>query len=231
MRRSFFGLLASLVVASTLGESTEPTTIRITTWNLEWFPNGPAHDRAPEIQAQRIAAAADVLRPIYPDIILLQEVRDYEACARLGEAIARGIYHVAICSAFREPFQSGLGKQQVAILSKYQAQAAWAEPWKSMNGVDPPRGFAFAWFKIGSEEIGVYSVHLKSNLITHGDRDAETAKNIQKREIAVTHPGTHGFPDATFDFIFGKGLTASPPTITPANASDHWPVTRDFRLH
>jgi hypothetical protein len=23
----------------------------------------------------------------------------------------------------------------------------------------------------------------------------------------VTHPGTHGFPDATFDFIFAKGLT------------------------
>jgi hypothetical protein len=21
----------------------------------------------------------------------------------------------------------------------------------------------------------------------------------------VTHPGTHGFPDATFDFIFAKG--------------------------
>jgi hypothetical protein len=80
---------------------------------------------------------------------------------RLDEAIAPGVYHVAICSAFREPFQNGLGKQQVAILSKFQAQAAWAEPWKSMNGVDPPRGFAFAWFKIGNEEIGVYSVHLK----------------------------------------------------------------------
>jgi hypothetical protein len=88
------------------------------------------------------------------DIILLQEVRDYEACARLGEAIEPGIYHVAICSAFKEPFQSGLGKQQ----------AAWAEPWKSMNGVDPSRGFAFAWFKIGNEEIGIYSVHMKSNL-------------------------------------------------------------------
>ena len=105
-----------------------------------------------------------------PDIILLQEVRDYDACARLGEAIAPGTYHVAICSAFKEPFQSGLGKQQVAILSKYQAQAAWAERWKSMSGVDPPRGFAFAWFKIGNDDIGVYSVHLKSNLITHGDR-------------------------------------------------------------
>ena len=293
MRRSFFGLLVSLVVASTLGNSTEQTKVRITTWNLEWFPNGSAHDATLEVQAQRIAAAADVLRPIDPDIILLQEVRDYDACARLGEAIAPGIYHVAICSAFREPFQSGLGKQQVAILSKYQAQAAWAEPWKSMNGVDPPRGFAFAWFKIGSQDIGVYSVHLKSNLITHGDREAETAKNIRKREIAiaqllthvhdvvsvtmpsikgvviggdfntnhdqemfaaertldslaaagyqngfeglplserVTHPGTHGFPDATFDFMFMKDLTASRPTVAQSEASDHWPVTRDFPL-
>jgi endonuclease/exonuclease/phosphatase family metal-dependent hydrolase len=238
--------------------------------------------------------AADVLRPINPDIVLLQEVRDYDACARLGEAIAPGIYHVAVCSAFREPFHSGLGRQQVAILSKYQAQAEWAEPWKSMNGVDPPRGFAFAWFKIGDHDIGVYSVHLKSNLITHGDKEAEAAKNIRKREVAiaqlvthvhdvigktmptikgvviggdfntnhdqamfaaertlgslgdagyqngfeglalserVTHPGSHGFPDATFDFIFAKGLTMLQPTVTQTNASDHWPVTRSFALH
>ncbi len=285
MNRALLALLATFVVALALGESPEPTKVRVTTWNLEWFPNGSAHDATPEVQAQRIAAAADVLRPINADIILLQEVRDYDACARLGEAIAPGIYHVAICSAFKEPFQSELGKQQVAILSKYQAQAAWAERWKSMSGVDPPRGLAFARFKIGSEEIGVYSVHLKSNLITHGDREVETAKNIQKREVAVaqllthvhdvigstmpsiksvviggdfntnhdqemfatertldslvdagyqngfeglpfservTHPGTHGFPDATFDFIFAKGLTASQPTVAHANASDHW---------
>jgi hypothetical protein len=37
-------------------------------------PNGSAQDATPEVQAQRIAAAADVLRPIDPDIILLQEV-------------------------------------------------------------------------------------------------------------------------------------------------------------
>jgi endonuclease/exonuclease/phosphatase family metal-dependent hydrolase len=294
VKRTLFALLAFLVVALALGESPEPTKVRVTTWNLEWFPNGSAHDAMPEVQAQRIAAAADVLRPIDPDIILLQEVRDYNACARLGEAIAPGMYHVAICSAFKEPLQSGLGKQQVAILSKYQAQAAWAESWKSMNGVDPPRGFAFAWFKIGNGDIGVYSVHLKSNLITHGDRETATAKNVRKREVAiaqllahvhdvigstmpsikgiviggdfntnhdqemfavektldsladagykngfeglalsqrVTHPGTHGFPDATFDFIFAKALPASPPTVAHANASDHWPVTRDFRVH
>ena len=268
-------------------------TVRCTTWNLQWFPNGSANETSTAQQEQRIKEAADVLRPINPDIVLLQEVRDYDVCARLCEAIAPGIYHVAICSAFKEPFQRGLGKQQVAILSKYQAQAAWAEPWKSMNGVDPPRGFAFAWFKIGNTDIGVYSVHLKSNLIKHGDKEAETAKNIRKREVAiaqllahirdvigttmptiksvviggdfntnhdqamfsaertldsltdagyqngfeglglserVTHPGSHGFPDATFDFIFAKNLTASQPTVTQTNASDHWPVTRNFRL-
>ena len=47
----------------------------------------------------------------------------------------------------------------------------------------------------------------------------------------VTHPGNHGFPDATFDYLFVKGLTAMQPSITRTTASDHWPVTRDFRLH
>ncbi len=54
-----------------------------------------------------------------------------------------------------------------------------------MEGIDPPRGFAFAWFKIGNADIGVYSLHLKSNLITHGDKETETAKNIRKREVSV----------------------------------------------
>jgi hypothetical protein len=34
-------------------------------------------------------------------------------------------------------------------------------------------------------------VHLKSNLITLGNREAETAKNIQKREVAITQLLTH----------------------------------------
>jgi endonuclease/exonuclease/phosphatase family metal-dependent hydrolase len=294
VNRALFALLASLIAGSALGESTESTRIRITTWNLEWFPSGSANEASLEQQNQRINQAADVLRPINPDIVLLQEVRDYDACTRLSEAIAPGTYHVAICSAFRERFQSGLGKQQVAIISKYQAQAAWSECWKLMSGIDPPRGFAFAWLKIGNEDLGVYSVHLKSNLITRGDREGETGKNIRKREVAVaqllthihdvigttmptiksiviggdfntnhdqamfaaertldsladagyqngfeglalsqrvTHPGSYGFPDATFDFIFAKGLTASQSTITRTTASDHWPVTRSFALH
>ncbi len=162
-----------------------------------------------------------------------------------------------------------------------------------MEGIDPPRGFAFAWFKIGNADIGVYSLHLKSNLVTHGDPIAETAKNIRKREIAIdqlmthvrdfigakipainrfiiggdfntnhdqamfaaektldtlgtgalrsvfdaipfeqriTHPGTHGFPDATFDYFFGKNVKFGKPIITRSNVSDHLPVTCDVMI-
>jgi endonuclease/exonuclease/phosphatase family metal-dependent hydrolase len=282
VKPTLFALLASLVVSAALGQPTETGKFRITTWNLEWFPNGSAREATPEKQAQRIQAAAGVLKELNPDILLLQEVRDYDACNRLAEAIQPGAYTVAICSAFKG------GKQEEAILAKIPAQAAWSESWKSMEGIDPPRGFAFAWFKIGNANIGIYSVHLKSNLVTHGDPVAETAKNIRKREVGIdqlmthvrdfigakipainrfiiggdfntnhdqamfaaektldalgtgafrsvfdaipfeqriTHPGTHGFPDATFDYFFSKNVEMGKPIITQSNVSDHLPVT------
>jgi hypothetical protein len=57
--RALLVLLAAFVVALALGESPEPTKVRVTTWNLEWVPNGSAHDATPEQQAQRIKEAAD----------------------------------------------------------------------------------------------------------------------------------------------------------------------------
>jgi hypothetical protein len=106
VKRALFAVVTSLVVGVAVGQSTEPTRIRITTWNLEWFPSGSAKEASAKRQNQRIKGAADVLRPINPDIVLLQEVRDYNACTQLGEAIARGICHVAIFSAFKEVFMS-----------------------------------------------------------------------------------------------------------------------------
>jgi exonuclease III len=124
MKRALLAVLVFFVVGSALGQS--PAKFRITTWNLEWFPNGSAREATPEKQAQRIQAAADVLKQLNPDILLLQEVRDYDACARLGEAIQAGAYTVGICSAFKG------GKQQEAIVAKIPAQAAWSESWKSI---------------------------------------------------------------------------------------------------
>jgi exonuclease III len=121
VNRILLALVAFLVVGSALCQSSEPNKFRVTTWNLEWFPNGSAREAPPEKQAQRIQAAADVLKKLNPDILLLQEVRDYDACARLGEAIQPGAYTVGICSALKR------GKQEEAILAKIPAQAAWSE--------------------------------------------------------------------------------------------------------
>jgi endonuclease/exonuclease/phosphatase family metal-dependent hydrolase len=286
-------IVVTTILANYVGAGSTGGDVRCTTWNLEWFPNGSAHDASPDEQNRRITGAASVLRPLHPDILLLQEVRDYDACSRLGDAIEPGAYHVEICSAFKEPFRSGLGRQQVAIVSRFQAQAAWSEQWKSVEGIDPPRGFAFAWFKIRGADIGVYSLHLKSNLITRGNKEDEAAKNIRKREVAidqlvvhvrdfigakipainrlivggdfntnqdqamfalektlgflknegfqnafeglpppqrVTHPANHGYPDATFDYLFGKNFKIGQAFATATEVSDHWPVTCDFQI-
>ena len=186
----FLGLFCFVAAAESA------STVRVTTWNLEWFPNRSPDETSPAAQAARIRGAADVLRPLNPDIILLQEIKDYDAVAQLAEAIKPKTYHVAICSAFRE--RDEIGKQQVAILAKENAQAAWAEPWISLRGIDPPRGFAFAWFKINGQDVGVYSVHLKSNRLagkqnsrSAADEADQTAKNIAKREVAIEQILTH----------------------------------------
>jgi len=64
MKHALSVLLAFFVVGSALGQA--PAKIRITTWNLEWFPNASPHDATPEKQAQRIQAAADVLKKLNP---------------------------------------------------------------------------------------------------------------------------------------------------------------------
>ena len=46
-------------------------------------------------------------------------------------------------------------------------------------------------------------------------------------EQRITHPGSHGFPDATFDYLFAKNLRLGKPIITQSNVSDHLPVTCD----
>lgn len=174
---------SALAILLSAASSLFASDIRITTWNLNWFPNGAPKEAPITEQERRVHAAADVLRALNPDIILLQEIRDYEAVEKLANTVKPGAYQIAICSAFKERGQTG--RQQVVILAKEAAQAAWAEPWKSMQGVDPPRGFAFAWFKVKGADLGVYCVHLKSNLILRGDKASETLKNARKREVAA----------------------------------------------
>ena len=159
-------------------------TIRVTTWNLQWFPGGSAKSLPPAVEQQRIAAAAEQLKILNPNVLLLQEIRDWDTCERLTTALRPVQYHTLVCSAFRESFGGGIGRQQVAILAKREAQAAWSESWKHRGKVDPPRGFAFAAIRYGGRDVGFYSLHLKSNLVWRNG-DVEAQLNIAKRESAA----------------------------------------------
>jgi endonuclease/exonuclease/phosphatase family metal-dependent hydrolase len=160
-------------------------TIRVTTWNLQWFPSGSPKMASPEVEAERIHNAAKTIALLNPDVLILQEVRDHAACVALANALTpTAKYHVLVCSAFKDPFGAAPGGQQVAILSKKQGDAAWAEKWADKGPVDPPRGFAFAVIPFGKKRVGFYSVHLKSNL-ARGDREREEQMNLLKRETSA----------------------------------------------
>ncbi len=283
MRRLIFILAALLLLPFwTFSEQ-----VKVTTWNLEWFPNGSPNTASPEVQAKKIGDAADVLQKINPDVILLQEILDLQTCERLAAALKPQIYHVAICSRFEDDFGGGLGRQQVAILSKKPAFVAWIDRWKTFGRVDPPRGYSFAAIRYGTNDVGFYSVHLKSNL-TRSNPERENQLNILKRELAaeqvmrhakeigtlltndfeavvvggdfntnldqdsfvsektlrllndekffsgfehlpltsrITHPGKGRYPDATFDYVFVKGIATDTPQIISSAVSDHYPVT------
>ena len=158
--------------------------IRVTTWNMEWFPSGSPTNVSATAESSRITEAAAHLKTLDSDVILIQEMRDWDTCERLAAALAPLRYHVIVCSAFRDGFSGNIGKQQVAILAKKEAQAAWSESWKNRGKIDPPRGFAFAAVRYGGRDVGFYSLHLKSNLVRRGG-DIEAQLNIAKRESSA----------------------------------------------
>src|ERR1035438_2200973 len=69
-------------------------TIRVTAWNLEPVPASGTNDT-------RIQDAATALKKLNPDVILLQQVRDWKMCERLAQALKPVDYSISICSLFR----------------------------------------------------------------------------------------------------------------------------------
>ena len=127
------------------------------------------------MRAAHMASAQDALSSSQVDILCLQEVRDWESVRELVTALPAFSPHVV--SRFQEV--GGLGIQQTAIASRWNAEASWAEGFRTRRALArPPRGFSLAVFRRASVVLLVYSVHFKSNL-------GGIAKAILKREEAA----------------------------------------------
>jgi len=131
-----------------------PTSITVTFWNIQWFPGRrPNASRAEE--DRQVRSVHRDLAQLSPDVIGLEEVRDFEHAVR--------DFKVDVCSNF-PPREGQNEAQQIAIASRLPAMSAWAESWKPGAAITPPRGFAFAAYQLSPRQVLlVYALHLKSN--------------------------------------------------------------------
>jgi hypothetical protein len=110
LRRLTVGILCTLLA---ILQSARGDVVSIATWNLEWFPGGKPNSS----QAERLlhmSAARDALIDLRPDVLCLQEVRDWDSVAELVSILPK--FHTLVVSRFREMGSSGpLSIQQIAI--------------------------------------------------------------------------------------------------------------------
>lgn len=153
------------------------------TWNLQWFPGGKPTSTQEERDRHFLEVAA-VIPQFKADVLVLQEVRDQETMDRLAKLMPG--FQVHVVSQFKEEFTKTVGIQQIAILSRFPASDAWAEPWKR-GWAKAPRGYAYARLLVQNRPLHVYGLHLKSNL---GDPVANTSKRMDATEQLLGHIGS-----------------------------------------
>lgn len=161
--------------------------VRVVTWNLEWFP-GKKPAASQEARDAHFLEVAAVLPQFRADIIVLQEVRNDDAAERLAKLMPGFAVHVT--SRFKDSFTNTIGEQQITIMSRYQADGAWAESWKR-GWANAPRGYAYAKLVVSGKALHVYGLHLKSNL---GDPVENTSKREDAMEQLINHVNSQAKP-------------------------------------
>lgn len=188
--RSFFWKKAGLAVLMLLAFNLSSPALTVVAWNLEWFPGRRPEPRA-EAEAQQMAACREALRKLNPDILIVEELRNWQVFEDLVSAVPGLRVHVV--SAFRDASSGTITRQQVGIASKLKAVAAWSEAWQPAF-TNLPRGFSFAALQdpASGELIMVYGLHLKSNRVKHEqEEELEDQLNENMRNASVEQLLTH----------------------------------------
>lgn len=163
-----------------------PFTLRVVSWNLEWFP-GKSMQPTSETETAQMLAVQTAMKEIAPDIFVVSELRDWAALHDVVSVVP-GL-EVNVVSAFPTAETGELWLQQVAIASRLRCIAAWAEPFRPTIPA-LSRGFAFAALQEPGTNrlILVYSVHLKSNRARNQE---ETETNFRLRDESIRQIFAH----------------------------------------
>ncbi len=164
-----------------------PETIRICTWNLEWFPAGQRQSQDQQTRWQ-VAATVSILEEIKPDILVTQETRNLSSLRLLNRNLnPPGFSHMASTLYYKENIEANLGnhvRQENGLMSRYPWNEIFEIDFGGMKGKSrPTRGWLYARFDIGSYVIHLYNGHLKSNF--GADKEEDRLLNISKRSAAI----------------------------------------------
>ena len=160
---------------------TASNTLTVAFWNIEWFP-GRGPTPSPAEETSQTSAVHLEMKKIDADIVGMEEVRDWASAALAVKSLAG--FKVDVCANF--PSREGQEHaQEPAIASRLQPVSAWAEEWKASQGIAPPRGFAFAAYKLNPRQLAlVYALHLKSNR-------GELSENVPTRQESIRQLRIH----------------------------------------
>ena len=144
--------------------------IRVVSWNLNWFPGGKEKATAEEAAAQ-MGLAQKAIGDLKPDLLLLQEVRDWKGAEELCREVPE--VRVQVISRFQPR------PQNEVLATNFLMDGGWSDEWKR-GDEDPPRGYVFGAIEVQPGRfLLVYSVHLKSNV---GPVEVAVKGAIRKRE-------------------------------------------------
>ncbi|MDZ4788219.1 MAG: endonuclease/exonuclease/phosphatase family protein [Blastochloris sp.] len=173
--------------SATKTDYSDRTSIRIATWNIEWFPAGLRQSTKENVQWQTAAVAA-MIKDFKPDILLTQETRNLAALVSLNKNLGTSAFHNIASSWFNDENQERLLndkiQQQVGILSN----PAWSETWEidfaTLAEKDrPARGWLAARYEVGNLKFVIYNGHTKSNFGAENEKDRSS--NYAKRLAAI----------------------------------------------
>jgi hypothetical protein len=187
-------LLSALLASPALAD-----TVRLTSWNIGSVALSPD-------STNNLVGAANLLRALNPDLLLLQGVRDWQMCAQLAQSLRPADYHVAVCSAFPCERRDSRSLNEVAILSKQKAYFSWSESWRSTGAPQVCGGFAFAALQFGKQRIGCFSAAFSDSLPV-----AFSAEQVLEQVEIVRHWEANRVDSFNFGATFLGKLAESPP--------------------
>jgi len=162
-------------------------SIRVCTWNIEWFPAGQRDSQEKNVNWQ-VAAVAEILNEVQPDILLTQETRNLQRLRQLNRNLnPPGFSHLASTLFYQENTPDNLDdrvRQECGLMSRF----AWSEieeiDFEPLRGKNlPTRGWLFTSFELKGARFAIYNGHLKSNYGAHDEKKRQS--NIEKRTAAI----------------------------------------------